>query len=209
MRLWPVSLGCGGVLACVRATVTVDGSGRTRRRRRGAQEIGDLCARIVTGGCGSIDRRGHRRDRDRRGARSGETRRARESWAGWAVERSRSQRRTSRQGRGKALARPLAGNSDRGARDDRTSGRRWVVLGIRRQIVTVWWCQAVGSGSRDPLQGRDSADPGRVAHRARRDVSRPYAPWASALSSAVVGSIDFPRRAPFRRIQARGIGTNQ
>lgn len=36
-----------------------------------------------------------------------------------------------------------------------------------------------------------------------------YAPCAFALSSAVVGRIDFPRRATFRRIHARGIGRNQ
>jgi hypothetical protein len=34
-------------------------------------------------------------------------------------------------------------------------------------------------------------------------------PWAAAFSSSVVGSIDFPSRATFRRIQASGMGRNQ
>jgi len=36
-----------------------------------------------------------------------------------------------------------------------------------------------------------------------------YAPLADAFSSAVVGSMDFPRLATLRRIHASGIGRNQ
>ena len=57
----------------------------------------------------------------------------------------------------------------------------------------------------------DGGQPGiRLVARAGLDLDRRDGyPCAAAFNSVVVGSIDFPRRTAFRRIQASGIGRNQ
>ena len=95
---------------------------------------------------------------------------------------------------------------------DYTSRWRWAVVGDihgHGAIAQDQESRPPRRRGRPPFQGswrerRRSLGGG--LHRLGRRAAHQ---WAAALSSAVVGSIDLPRRASLSRIQASGIGRNQ